>query len=167
MAALFAKFAERSHSVDGSPTPLPGASHRCMDYASLCNPPSLCLPTPAHLPMKTASKTSPPLSSAGHSQQMGFIFSFLFRSISKLETNLLPTSSELSTNTFSPDRFWSKLSASFQPEPKTMSPLVSPKACGPVWMVHVLQQHPGQGLKPGATPVISHEDKGRASRQPS
>lgn len=54
------------------------------------------------------------------------------------EVNLWTANSEFFIYTFSPDRYRSKCSASFYPEPKTMAPPVALKACGSVWTTHLL-----------------------------
>lgn len=84
---LFTKFEGRSCGIDGSPTPLLGASHQCtkshwdLVCLSVTISPSAS-PPPAHLPVETASETSFPAQPAT-AQQTGSIFSSLFCHISK------------------------------------------------------------------------------------
>jgi len=117
---------------------------------SLCNCLSFCLPS---RPMETASKWPPCPAQPSITLQTGSHVLIPFCGISKYSgftRNDPPTyHSELSRQTFSPDRHWSKFSANFYPDPKkTPHPL--PKSLWFFWTARLLQQHPVHHLEPGA-----------------
>lgn len=70
------------HTTAGGRPPVLGESPRLR--SPVCNHLSLCLPSPAHLPEETAQKPLHLSAQLAAAQQPGSVFSFLFRSVSKL-----------------------------------------------------------------------------------
>lgn len=146
MAVLFAKFEERSCSIDGSPTPLLGASTSAQSHwDQTCLSVTISLsaspPLPIFLWKQPQKSLISQFSQPQHSRLVAFSHPFpaVYPSTVALpEVNLWTANAEFSMYIFSPDRYWSKCSASFYPEPKTMAPPVALKARGSVSTTHLL-----------------------------
>lgn len=142
------------------------SAQKVAEAKPLCHHLPLSSPCPCHLSMQTGSTTCPLPCSASHrvgdSFKMSCLLSVAYPSTAThLETNPLPTTSELS-NIFSPGTHWynPKLRANFYPEPQKC-PFLLPQELRSCWNCTSILQHLAYSLEPGAKHAMACASKRR------